>query len=88
VEQALAANALRRDKSCSEAVAVRSVDFVGWMKRELGPAAQHRGVEEVDGIYALRESGCAYKVSFDAGIEALRQGNTRFGAGNLLPART
>lgn len=88
VGQALAANALHRDKCWSEAIAVGGPAFVGKMKRELGTAAQHREVEEVDGVYALRESGYAYRASFYAEIDALRPENTRFWAGNLAGAGT
>jgi hypothetical protein len=74
----LAGNALQRNKSWSEAIAVGGPEFVSRMKRELGTAAQHREVEEVDGMYALRESGFPYRASFDAKIGPLRSENTRF----------
>ena len=38
--------------------------------------ALHRELEQVDGTYALRESGEAYKGQFDSKNEVLRSENT------------
>jgi hypothetical protein len=46
--------------------------FVEKVKSELGIKALHRELEQVDGTYALRESGEAYRGQFDGKNEALR----------------
>ena len=65
-----------RDARWSEAVAVGSLAFVEKFKSELGIKALHRELEQVDGKYALRESGEAYRDQFDSQNEALRRENT------------
>ena len=65
-----------RDARWSEAVAVGSLAFVEKVKSELGIKALHREFEQVDGTYALRESGEAYRGQFDSENEALRAENT------------
>ena len=65
-----------RDARWSEAVAVGSLAFVEKVKSELGIRALHRELEQVDGTYALRESGEAYRGQFDSKNEALRTENT------------
>ena len=39
----------------SEAIAVGSFGFLASIKAQLGSKALHRGVEQFDGAYALRE---------------------------------
>ena len=56
----------------TEALAVGSEAFVEKIKRELGPTALHRELEQVDGTYALRESGEADNSNFAVENEALR----------------
>ena len=60
VEIALRDELSVRDARWSEAVAVGSLAFVEKVKSELGIKALHRELEQVDGTYALRESGEAY----------------------------
>ena len=60
----------------AEGVAVGSLAFVEKVKSELGIKALHRELEQVDGTYALRESGEAYRGQFDSKNEALRPENT------------
>jgi hypothetical protein len=60
-----------REARWSEAVAVGSLAFVEKVKSELGAKALHREPEQVDGTYALRESGEAYKAQFDLENRAL-----------------
>jgi hypothetical protein len=43
---------------------------------ELGIKALHRELEQIDGTYALRESGEAYGGQFDSKNKALRPENT------------
>ena len=64
VAQGLAGNALQRDECWSEAIAVGGEDFVQRIKRELGIAARHRQVAQVNGNRALRESMARYIVDF------------------------
>ena len=40
--------------------------FVEKVKSELGIKALHRELEQIDGTYALRESGEAYRGRFDS----------------------
>src|SRR5262245_43283270 len=68
----------------SEAVAVGSLAFVEKFKSELGIKALHRELEQVDGKYALRESGEAYRDQFDSQNEALRPRKHRFMGENSL----
>ena len=72
VEAGLAGEALRRDKCWSEAIAVGSADFVEKMKCELGSLARGRRVDEVQGMYLLREPPTAYSSGFDCKIDVLR----------------
>jgi hypothetical protein len=65
-----------RDARWSEGVPVGSLAFVEKVKSELGIKALHRELERVDGTYALRESGEAYRGQFDSKNEALRLENT------------
>jgi putative transposase len=76
VETALEGGLAVREAQWSEAVAVGSLAFVENVKAELGVKALHRELEQVDGTYALRESGEAYRGQFDAKNEALRLENT------------
>jgi putative transposase len=76
VEIALRDELSVRDARWSEAVAVGSLAFVEKVKSELGIKAPHRELEQVDGTYALRESGEAYRGQFDSKNEALRPENT------------
>ena len=64
-----------RDARWSEAVAVGSLAFVEKVKGELGAKALHRELEQIDGTYALRESGEAYRGQIDSKNEALRPEN-------------
>jgi putative transposase len=65
-----------RDARWSEAVAVGSLAFVEKVKGELGAKALHRELEQIDGTYALRESGEAYRGQIDSKNEALTPENT------------
>jgi hypothetical protein len=60
----------------SEAVAVGSLAFVEKVKTELGIKALYRELEQVDGSYALREPGEAYRAQSDIESEALSAKNT------------
>jgi hypothetical protein len=66
VEIALRDGLSVRDARWSEAVAVGSLAFVEKVKSELGIKAVRRELEQVDGTYALRESGEAYRGQIDA----------------------
>ena len=70
----------------SQAIAVGSVVFVERVKSELGGRAMHRGVEQKDGAYALRESYEVYNGGFSGKSEPLRLENTVFW--NENPATT
>ena len=59
-----------------EAVAVGSLAFVEKVKSELSIRTLHRELEQVDGPYALRESGEAYSRQIDSKHEALTPENT------------
>jgi hypothetical protein len=61
-----------RDARWTEALAVGSQAFVEKIKGELGTKALHRELEQVDGTYALRESGEAYNSHFGVENDALR----------------
>ena len=65
-----------RDTRWSEAVAVGSLAFVEKVKSQLGIKALHRELEQIDWMYALRESGEAYRRQIDSKNEALRPENT------------
>jgi len=65
-----------RNARWSEAVAVGSLAFIEKIKGELGVKALHREVEQLDGTYALREPGEAYRTNFDIENESLRLENT------------
>ena len=75
VEIALRDELVVRDTRWSEAVAVGNLAFVEKVKSELGAKALHRELEQIDGTYALRESGEAYRGQFDSKNEALRPKN-------------
>jgi hypothetical protein len=64
-----------RDARWSEAVPVGSLAFVQKVKSELGIKALHRKLEQIDGTYALRESGEAYRGQIDSKNEALTPEN-------------
>ena len=53
-----------------------AVYFIEKVKSEPGIKALYRELEQVDGTYALRESGEAYREQFDSNNEALRPENT------------
>jgi len=76
IEAALHGDLAVRDTRWSEAVAVGSLAFVEKIKSELGVKALHRDVEQLDGIYALRQPGEAYRTNFDTQNESLRPENT------------
>ena len=76
VEEAVRGELSGRDARWSEAIAVGTLAFGEKVKRELGSKAMHCGVEQVDGVYALRESSEAYRGEFAAKNEALRPQNT------------
>lgn len=61
----------RREPAWTESLAVGCVDFLGQVKRELGPRARGWKVVEADGISCLREVAADY----DAGCES--EYNTR-----------
>jgi hypothetical protein len=86
VEQTLESGRTVRDDRWSEAVAVGSLVFVQSVKGELGGRAMHRGVEQKDGAYALRERNEAYNGDFSGKSELLRLENTVFW--NENPAAT
>jgi hypothetical protein len=65
-----------RDARWSEAVAVGSLAFVEKVKGELGAKALHREFEQIDGTYAFRASGEAYRGQFGSKNEVLRPENT------------
>jgi hypothetical protein len=65
-----------RDARWLEAVAVGSLAFVERSKSKIGIKALHRELEQVNGAYALRESGEAYRGQIDSKNEALRPENT------------
>jgi REP-associated tyrosine transposase len=75
-ETALHGDLAVRDARWSEAVAVGSLAFVEKIKGKLGVKALHREVEQLDGSYALRESGEVYRTNFDTQNESLRLENT------------
>jgi hypothetical protein len=60
--------------------------FVESVKSELGGRAIHRGVEQKDEAYALRERNEAYNADFSGESEPLRLENTVFW--NENPAAT
>jgi REP element-mobilizing transposase RayT len=76
VETALEGGLAVREVRWSEAVAVGSRDFVEKVRSELGAKALHRELEQVDGTYALRETGEAFKAQFDLENGALSVKNT------------
>jgi REP-associated tyrosine transposase len=86
VEQTLESGRTVRDDRWSEAIAVGSLVFVESVKSELGRRAMHRGVEQKDGAYALRERNEAYNGDFSGESEPLRLENTVFW--NENPAAT
>jgi len=65
VETALEGGSTVRETKWSEAVAAGSLAFIKKVKSELGIKALHRELEQVDGTYALRESGEAYRGQID-----------------------
>ena len=76
VETALRDELAVRDARWSEAVAVGSLAFVEKVKANEASKALHRKLEQVDRMYALRESGEAYRGQFDSKNEVLRSENT------------
>ena len=76
VETTLEGGSAVGETQWSEAVAVGRLAFVEKVKAELGAKALHRDLEQVDGMYALRESGEAYSGRFDTENEGLRPENT------------
>jgi putative transposase len=86
VEQTLKSGRTVRDDRWSETIAVGGLVFVEGVKRELGGRAMHRGVEQKDGAYALRERNEAYNGDFSGESEPLRLENTVFW--NENPAAT
>jgi hypothetical protein len=78
VEQVLVSGRCLRDHRWSEAIAVGTLAFVESVKSELGGRATHRGVEQKDGAYALRERNEAYNGDFSGESEPLRLENTVF----------
>ena len=85
VEEALQGELAMRDARWSETIAVESVVFVESVKSELGGRAMHRGVEQKDGAYALRELMrlttviSAAKVSPKARKQGLLEGKPSYG---------
>ena len=69
---------MRRDERWTQALAVGSQAFVEKIKDELGGKALHRGLDRLDGTYALREAGEAYRGHFAVENAALRPKNTIF----------
>lgn len=78
VELALLHEAPKRDERWSEALAVGSQAFVEKVRHELALKARHRGVDEADGIYALREPAGAYTGNFGTENDVLRAENAVF----------
>jgi hypothetical protein len=62
-----------RNAPWSEALAVGSLAFVEKVKSELGIKALHSELEQIDGTYALREFGEAYRGQFESNNDALTQ---------------
>ena len=75
-----------RNDGWSEAIAVGTLAFVESVKSELGGRAMHRGIEQKDGAYALREQGEAYNDDFGGKSEPLK--NTVYWNENSESART
>jgi hypothetical protein len=88
VEQALEVGPTLRDDRWSEAIAVGSLGFLEILKAELGGKALHRGVEQFDGAYALREQSEAYDGNLLSETEPLSLENTIFWNENAEPAET
>jgi hypothetical protein len=66
----------RRDARWTQALAVGSQAFVEKIKDELGGKALHRGLDRLDGTYALREAGEAYRRHIDVKNAAVSPKNT------------
>jgi putative transposase len=66
----------RRDDRWTQALAVGSQAFVKKIKDELGGKALHRGLDRLDGTYALREAGEAYRGHIDVENAAVSPKNT------------
>lgn len=85
LEEALQGELAMRDARWSETIAVESLVFIESVKSELGGRAMHRGVEQKDGAYALRELMrlttviSAAKVSPKAKKQGLLEGNPSYG---------
>jgi putative transposase len=77
-----------RDNRWSEAIAVGNLTFVETVKSELGGRAMHRGVEQRDGAYALREGSEAYNEDFGTESYPLRLENTVFWNENRAATET
>jgi hypothetical protein len=82
-EQVLVSVRCLRDHRWSEAIAVGTLAFVESVKSELGGRATHRGVEQKDGAYALRERNEAYNGDFSGESEPLRLETRFFGKKTL-----
>jgi hypothetical protein len=78
-EEALQNESAVRGVRWSEALAVGSRAFVEKVQNYLGVNALHRELEQVDGSYALRESGEAYRGHFAVESEALRLKTRSYG---------
>jgi hypothetical protein len=88
VEQTLERGRTLRDDRWSEAIAVGSLAFVESVKNELGSKAIHRGLEQKDGIYALREQSEAYNSNSGGESGPLRLENAVLWDENAVPAQT
>ena len=88
VEQTLESGRTVRDNRWSEAIAVGSLVFVESVKSELGGRAIHRGFEQKDAAYALRERDEAYNGDFSGKSESLRLENTVFWNENTAATET
>jgi hypothetical protein len=88
VKQTLERGRTVRDDRWSEAIAVGSLVFVESVKSELGGKAMHRGVEQKDGAYTLRERNEAYNGDFSGESEPLRLENTVVWNENLAATET
>lgn len=77
-----------RDDRWSDAIAVGSVGFVESVKGDLGSKALHRGIEQFDGTYALREESEAYDGNLGKETDPLRLENTFLWDENAEAAET
>jgi hypothetical protein len=79
VNDALHGALTRRDRRWTQVLAVGGQAFVEKIKDELGGKALHRGLDRLDGTYALREAHGAYRGHFDVENAALRPKKRFFG---------